>query len=108
FTYNIVASRCVAYTVVALLSEVNTIFLHSRKLLQMHKCPFDHWIYRLNALLNLVTFVCCRFLCNAWITYGMLATRQRVSIFYFWILAAAMFVMWVTNVMLFWRLVQSD
>lgn len=33
---------------------------------------------------------------------------ERVSRIYLWVLGAAMFVMWVTNILLFWRLLQSD
>lgn len=108
FFFNIVESRCIAYNVVALLAEVNTIFLHSRKLLQMCRFRFDHWLYRFNAAMNLFTFVACRFLCLAWIVVGMFIWYDRVSYVYFAVLACSMFVMWVINVGLFWRLISSD
>ncbi|KAI0223257.1 TLC domain-containing protein 2 [Lamellibrachia satsuma] len=34
FFYNVIQCQCIAYNVVALLAEINTIFLHTRKLLQ--------------------------------------------------------------------------
>lgn len=108
FFYNVVQCRCVAYNVVALLAEVNTIFLHSRKLLQMSGILFSHWLYRLNAFMNIFTFVSCRFLCLSWIVYGMFIWYDRVTPVYLCVLGSAMFVMWVTNVILFWRLVCSD
>lgn len=108
FFYNVVQCRCVAYNVVALLAEVNTIFLHSRKLLQMSRISFSHWLYRLNAFMNIFTFVSCRFLCLTWIVYGMFIWYNRVTPVYLCVLGSAMFVMWVTNVILFWRLICSD
>ena len=35
FFYNVIQCQCIAYNVVALLAEINTIFLHTRKLLQV-------------------------------------------------------------------------
>ena len=108
FFYNVAQCRCIAFNVVALLAEVNTIFLHSRKLLQMCNISFSHWLYRLNSCMNLFTFVSCRFLCLTWIVYGMFIWYNRVSVVYLVVLGSAMFVMWVINVVLFWRLVCSD
>ncbi|ELT93571.1 hypothetical protein CAPTEDRAFT_64685, partial [Capitella teleta] len=71
FIYNLLTSLCISYNVIALLCEVNTIFLHSRKLLQMCKFGFSHWLYQAASQLNLVTFVCCRFVALAWIVHGM-------------------------------------
>lgn len=108
FFYNVVTSRCIAYNVVALLAEVNTIFLHARKLLQMARVPYNHILYRANAGVNLITFVLCRFGGLAWIIIGMFIWGNRVTPLYYYVLAVAMFVMWVTNIMLFRRLVLSD
>lgn len=108
FFYNVVQCRCVAYNVVALLAEVNTIFLHSRKLLQMSGFSFSHWLYRLNSFMNIFTFVSCRFLCLSWIVYGMFIWYDRVTPIYLYVLGSAMFVMWGTNIILFWRLICSD
>lgn len=108
FFYNIAQCRCIAFNVVALLAEVNTIFLHSRKLLQMCEISFSHWLYRLNSCMNLFTFVSCRFLCLTWIVYGMFIWYNRVSPIYLVVLGSSMFVMWVINVVLFWRLICSD
>lgn len=108
FLYNVAQCRCVAYNVIALLAEVNTIFLHSRKLLQMSGVSFSHWLYRMNSFMNIFTFVSCRFLCLSWIVYGMFIWYDRVTIVYLLVLGSAMFVMWVINVVLFWRLLCSD
>lgn len=108
FFYNVVDSFCVSYCVVALLTEVNTVFLHTRKLLQLHGFHFDHWLYRTNSFINLVTFVCCRFMSLIWVIAGTFRDQHRIPVPYKIILSAALFVMSVTNVLLFWRLFKSD
>lgn len=108
FFFNVVQSRCLAFNVIALLAEVNSIFLHARKLLQMAGVPYDRLVYRANSAMNLFTFVFCRFLCLTWIVYGMWIWHARVSSVYLAILGATMFILWVTNAILFWRLLCSD
>ena len=108
FFYNVVQCRCIAYNVIALLAEVNSIFLHARKLLQMSGSEFTGWLYRANAAANLASFVPCRFGGLAWIIYGMTQWNDRVAVVYLYLLAAAIFVLWVTNTILYWRLICSD
>lgn len=108
FFYNVVKCRCIAYNVIALLAEVNSIFLHARKLLQMSGSEFRGWLYRANAAANLASFVPCRFGGLAWILYGMTQWNDRVSPVYLYLLGAAIFVLWVTNTILYWRLISSD
>lgn len=108
FFYNVVQCRCIAYNVIALLAEVNSIFLHARKLLQMSRCEFRGWLYRANAAANLVSFVPCRFGGLAWIVYGMTQWNDRVAQVYLYLLGVAIFILWVTNAILFWRLICSD
>jgi len=108
FVYNVLESRYLAYTVIALLTEVNSVFLHSRKLLQMRKWPFDHWLYRVNNWVNLLTFLPCRFGAVAWISYGMMKYYYRFTVFYWITLAVTMFIMWIIYFILFWRLLKND
>jgi len=108
FIIHLTACRYVAYSVVALLAEVNTIFLHFRKLLQMAGVAFTSLLYRINATINLFTFVSCRFVCLVWIGYGVIAWRSRVSWLYLVAITSAVVIMYVINVVLFWRLLCSD
>jgi ABC-type nickel/cobalt efflux system permease component RcnA len=84
------------------------VFLHARKLMQMAGVPYGRRLYRVNSVMNLFTFVSCRFLCLAWIVYGMWMWHARVSPIYLVVLGATMFILWVTNAVLFWRLLCSD
>lgn len=108
FIIHLVSCRYIAYSVVALLAEINTVFLHFRKLLQMSGIAFSHPLYRANAAVNLLSFVGCRFVCLVWIAYGMIAWRARVSGPYLVAISSAVTVMYVINVVLFWRLLCSD
>lgn len=108
FIANLVHCHCIAYSVIALLAEVNTVFLHSRKLLQMAGVAFDRPLYRANAALNLATFVTCRFVCLVWIGYGIICWRELVGRFYIIAAWLAMIVMCPINAVLFWRLLCSD
>ncbi len=108
FFYDVVTCRCIAYNVVALLAEVNSIFLHSRKLMQISQFPFDHWLYRINVHINLATFVFCRFFSIGTIIHGMFYYHHRVGTMYFICLSFAILVMTVINLILFWRLLKND
>ncbi|XP_013403668.1 TLC domain-containing protein 2 [Lingula anatina] len=108
FGYHVLYCTCIGYNVVALLAEVNTVFLHTRKLLQLSKVDYNHWGYRLNAVVNIITFVVCRFGGLIRIYYGMATEADRVTPFYWWMLAASMFCMTVMNPILLWRLFKND
>jgi len=52
--------------------------------------------------------VWCRFFCLIWIGYGVIVWRSRVSFSYMIAISSAVVVMYVINVILFWRLLCSD
>ncbi|KAA3679557.1 uncharacterized protein DEA37_0000266, partial [Paragonimus westermani] len=108
FIYNILTVKFIGYTVVALLAEVNSIFLHTRKLMQMHKVSFISPVYRFNAVLNLLTFAGCRGYCLFRITYGMYTESHHMSFFYRTLLCVSMCIMNVLNPILFWILFRND
>lgn len=53
FGIAVVKELYVGYAVIALLVEINSIFLHLRQLLRFLSFQKDHPVYRLNSLLNL-------------------------------------------------------
>jgi len=108
FFYNVYLCRCIPYNAVALLAEVNSFFLHSRKLMQMSNISYDHPLYRANVWVNLATFVFCRFGGLVVIYYGMFMYNHRVTAFYFYVLTSSMAVMLFINLILFYRLVKND
>ncbi|KAG5447300.1 TLC domain-containing protein 2 [Clonorchis sinensis] len=108
FIYNLLTVKFIGYTVVALLAEVNSIFLHTRKLMQMHRVSFTNPMYRFNAVLNLITFAGCRGYCLFRITYGMYMEPHRMSPFYLVLLCFSMGIMNILNPILFWILFRND
>lgn len=108
FFYNVVIGRCIGYTVIALMAEINSFFLHSRKLLQMMQVCYHSILYRINVALNLCSFIVCRFMANGAIFVGMIIWSHRVSRIYLTCLSGSMIVMFPVNCILFWRLVKSD
>lgn len=108
FYYHVITCRCIGYTCIVLFAEVNSIFLHARKLLQMNKFPFDHWIYRTNMFLNLSTFMACRFVGIAIVANGMVNDRHRVGPVYYFFLAITVITVSIINFILFWRLLKND
>lgn len=108
FIYNLVNCTCIGYNVVALAAECNTFFLHTRKLMQMHRVGFDHWAYRLNAAINLLSFIIFRGGCLSAITYGVVFYGHRITLFNRWVLGISMFIMNGINPVLFWRLLKND
>jgi hypothetical protein len=108
FFLNMMEGQCIAFTAVVLLVEINTVFLHSRKMLQMCKVPFTSLIYRTNSAANLATFVSCRFGCILYVIYCIIVFRDVLGSRYVVTVSFATFVMSVINVVLFWRLLCSD
>ncbi|KAK7087380.1 TLC domain-containing protein 2-like [Littorina saxatilis] len=108
FTYNLTYHFCVAFAVLALSVEINSVFLHARKLLQMLDVPFSHWLYRTIVALNLVTFAVFRGMALALIWAGFLTNTHRCSATYTVSLTITMVFMTIINLVLFWRLLKSD
>lgn len=80
----------VGYAVVALLVEVNSIFLHTRQLLQVLQVPKDSSIFRTNSLLCLGEHFFFLFLCfsfsefwsaqkHDWFEFGLLSWEMPVT-----------------------------
>lgn len=107
--YSIANCQFIGHTVVGLAVEVNSVFLHLRKLMQIMHIGFQHPLYRLICLMNLVSFVVCRFAFSlTLISHGLFVYRYRMSTFYFSILVPTVVIMWIINIVLFWRLFTND
>ena len=108
FWYDFHAKICISFNVVALMMEINSFFLHSRKLLQMANFSFDHWFYKIVVYLNLFTFLIFRGYPSARITYGMFVEAHLVPKLYIYGIYISMFIMNGINPVLFWRLFRND
>lgn len=108
FAYNIQTKYAIGLTCVALMVEVNGMFLHARKLMQIFQYGFEHKMYIANKYMNLITFVIFRGYPIGRIFYAFLYecpafTPPLRSVF-----ICLLGIMAVINIVLFWRLCMSD
>ncbi|XP_050410628.1 TLC domain-containing protein 2 [Patella vulgata] len=108
FYFNIYKQAYIAFNCVALLAEVNSFFLHSRKLLQMLQYQFQDSFYKIVCVMNLLTFFVFRGISLVSISLSMMFWRDRVTKVYYYSLFSSMFFMNVMNPILFWRLLKND
>lgn len=106
--YIIVSTKCVSYQVFAMLIEVNTSFLHTRKLMQMAAVPRVHPIVQLNVYVNLITFVIFRFIPLGVLFYGMIYDGHRVPSWFLIQYSVCVAVLFLINFILLYRLLKAD
>jgi len=109
FGLNIIRVLNIGYQMFALLAEVNSIFLHARKLFSLFKIPRENFFVRLNMFINILTFFLCRICMLIFVTIFVYHDRHRVGDYYYlfvtWILIPAM---WIINPILFYRVLYTD
>jgi len=108
--WNVIDCRLMGWTCIALSAEINSFFLHSRKLCQLHKITSLSATYRLVILFNFASFVIFRFGSSVVIVWGMITPYDynQVSVSYWLGLLACEWVMNGINPILFIRLIRSD
>lgn len=108
FGYTVQYKVNAPYCIIALMVEVNSIFLHARKLMQFNQWPFTHWLYKIVVCLNLITFLGFRFSGVALVGVGIYYNWYRMTSIYRFFVVISMVVMSSINPILFWRLVKTD
>jgi len=72
-----------AFPTCCLLMEINSVFLHVRRLMRYHQMnKFSH-LYRFNVILVLVTFVVFRFIFVVWMENTVITHRQNLYLPHF-------------------------
>ncbi|XP_053376148.1 TLC domain-containing protein 2-like isoform X2 [Mercenaria mercenaria] len=102
--YHLQKKMCIAYNLIALLPEVNSIFLHARKLLKGGNPD----IYHVVLVLNILTFIFFRFIPISRVLYGLFTDYHLVPRLYMQCLSAASVVLTTVNIGLFIRLARTD
>ena len=93
----------------ALIAEVNSIFLHARKLFQLYHVPREHWIVRINRFLNILTFLICRFCMLICVTIFVYRDGHRIGHYnYLYVMYILIPVVWIMNPILFYRVLYAD
>jgi len=104
----VVSHNYVNFSTVALLVEVNSVPLHTRTLMRMFKVPLDSSMYRVNGVINIVTYVFFRICVLGWMTRWLVLHYDVVQQPYVTIGSVGLFVMLIINVILFGRLLIKD
>lgn len=92
---------------VALLVEINSVFLHLRQILRLANHAAST-IYRVNSMINLGTYVVFRINTLAWMTRWLVLNRDKVPLMAYTLGSVGLAIMTVMNIVLFYRLLRSD
>jgi len=107
FTVALSTHKYLGFGVCSLLMEINSIFLHLRRLMKMLGLQKSKW-YVINGLVVLVTLVCFRLLTSTWMVKWLLSNKYRLPALPFTVGLVGMFVILPTNIGLLWRLWSTD
>lgn len=107
FGFAFLVRRFVGFAMVALLVEINSVFLHLRKILQMAGLA-DTASFRLTSLVNLGTYLVFRILILAWMSRWLALNWENVPAVPCAMGTVGMAIMLPINVVLFYRLLRSD
>ncbi|KPP58134.1 hypothetical protein Z043_124062, partial [Scleropages formosus] len=107
FSISVLTGRYVGFAVVALLVEINSIFLHLRQVLRMAGLA-KSTMYRLNSMVNLGTYVVFRISTLAWMTRWLVLNRDHIPLISYTVGSVGMAIMTAMNIVLFYRLLRSD
>ncbi|XP_064618960.1 TLC domain-containing protein 2-like isoform X1 [Lineus longissimus] len=108
FGVAIVFQKYVGYAVVALTVEWNSIFLHIRQIMHILAVPRSGTVYRINSLITLVTFVAFRITTLSWMTRWIVINRDLLPFVMYTIGSAGLAIITVMNIVLFYRLLNTD
>uniref|UniRef100_A0A670Z4Q7 TLC domain-containing protein n=1 Tax=Pseudonaja textilis TaxID=8673 RepID=A0A670Z4Q7_PSETE len=107
FGFAFLVRRFVGFAMVALLVEINSIFLHLRTILRMAGLV-NTASFRLASLVNLGTYLVFRILILAWMSRWLALNGENVPAVPYAMGTAGMAVMLPINIVLFYRLLRSD
>ncbi|KAF3692823.1 TLC domain-containing protein 2 [Channa argus] len=107
FGLSVLSCRYVGFAVVALLVEINSVFLHLRQILRMANTATGT-LYRVNSMINLGTYVVFRINTLAWMTRWLVLNRDNVPLVAYTLGSVGMAIMTVMNIVLFYRLLRTD
>ena len=108
FWYHVYFRIQCGFTVISLKTEVNSMFLHARKLQLLQKLPLTSYLYRFVITCNLVTFVSFRMYGILQMTVGIYYDWDKMTSYYLFMIAIACFVMNGINCVLLLRLIKND
>eukprot|EP00095_Tigriopus_kingsejongensis_P010601 snap_masked-scaffold1779_size28306-processed-gene-0.1 protein:Tk10601 transcript:snap_masked-scaffold1779_size28306-processed-gene-0.1-mRNA-1 annotation:"tlc domain-containing protein 2-like" len=96
------------YASLALVIEINSIFLHLRQLFIIQGVNRQSRRYRFAALANVITFVLFRILLLGWMTRWITVNRDNVPLIFFTMGSVGLAVITGMNAILFYRILKRD
>lgn len=108
YSVAIISKQFVAFVALSLIVEVNSVFLHARQLLIITSEPKHSSRYKINALLNVVTFLVFRIILLSWMTRWMALNRNQISWWFLFVAFVGLGIIDIMNVVLFCRIVYVD
>ncbi|CAL8090955.1 unnamed protein product [Orchesella dallaii] len=108
FILSIVTRYYLAFTIISLVVEVNSIFLHWRQLLIITRTPKTTLYYRTVSVVNLITFVMFRIVTLGWMTRWMALNRILVNAAPYAVGCVSIAVLMLMSMILFVRLLKAD
>uniref|UniRef100_A0A671S5M9 TLC domain containing 1 n=1 Tax=Sinocyclocheilus anshuiensis TaxID=1608454 RepID=A0A671S5M9_9TELE len=106
FVYAVFTHQYVAGAVVALFVEVNSVFLHTRLLLKLAKVAHNSFIYTVNKLFNVVTYVTFRLGAQFYLTWYLIHHYSSLDHALYFLIT--MMLMNIMILIYFYRLLRTD
>ncbi|CAM4903123.1 unnamed protein product [Rotaria socialis] len=109
FGTSIIRRANIGYLMLALIVEINSVFLHLRKLFHQYNIPRESLIVRLTMVTNIITFLIFRFGLFIYGSITIFRDGERAGS-YFHIFLGYILVptIWIINIVLFYRLLYTD
>ena len=79
YSVAVISRQFVAFVALSLIVEINSVFLHARQLFIITSEPKSSLRYKLNALLNVVTFIFFRLILLAYMTRWLTFQRSTIA-----------------------------
>nr|CAB3266979.1 TLC domain-containing protein 2-like [Phallusia mammillata] len=78
FGLAVTTHKFVGYVIVALLCEINSIFLHGRMIMKLSGISTESTLYRINSLINIGTYVLFRICTLTWMTRWLILNYKDI------------------------------
>ncbi|CAL8107607.1 unnamed protein product [Calicophoron daubneyi] len=98
----------VLYAIFGLLMELNSIFLHARQIMLHLGVDPQSFVYRINASINVASFIVFRLILGGFLYTWAIANRHRIPYVIALILIGSFTLFILMNFVLFWRVLASD
>ena len=103
-----ISDKLMPFAIFALLVEVNSVFLHARRLMRMSEFDQNGMAFKTNKVLLLITFIIFRFVSVGWVILCLLKYRHVINQFAFAVGFTGTSVATLQNVFLLHQVWSSD